>query len=87
LAYLGLFWRLHQYGPSESERAEHFRVSARSLHKMIVNLEEKGLVTREPGVPRSVQVAVPRSAGGQYLTSLLGPTPAVISSLRVNSIR
>ena len=29
--------------------------------EMIVKLEEKGLITREPGVPRSVRVTVPRS--------------------------
>jgi hypothetical protein len=28
---------------------------------MIVKLEEMGLITREPGVPRSIRVAVPRS--------------------------
>jgi hypothetical protein len=28
---------------------------------MIVKLEELGLITRQPGVPRSVRVTVPRS--------------------------
>lgn len=61
LAYLYLYRKLHRYSPSETEVAEYFRVSPPSVHQMIVKLEERGLITREPGVPRSVQVTVPRS--------------------------
>jgi len=60
LAYLYLYRKLHRYSPSESEIAEYFRVSPPSVHQMIVKLEEKGLITREPGVPRSVRVTVPK---------------------------
>ena len=60
LAYLYLYRKLHRFSPSESEIAEYFRVSPPSVHQMIVKLEEKGLITREPGVPRSVRVTVPR---------------------------
>lgn len=61
LAYLYLYRKLHRSSPSETEIAEYFRVSPPSAHQMIVKLEEKGLITREPGVPRSVRVAVPKS--------------------------
>jgi hypothetical protein len=61
LAYLYLYRKLHRQSPSESEIGRYFRVSPPSVHKMIVKLEELGLITREPGVPRSVRVAVPRS--------------------------
>jgi DNA-binding MarR family transcriptional regulator len=37
---------------------EYFRVSPPSVHQMIVKLEQTGLVTRVPGVPRSVRVAL-----------------------------
>jgi len=33
-----------------------FRVSPPSVHRMVVELERKGLIAREPGQPRSVQV-------------------------------
>ena len=62
LAYLHLYRKLHHCSPSESEIAEYFRVSPPAVHQMIVHLEEQGLVTREPGVARSVRVAVPSSA-------------------------
>jgi len=60
LAYLHLYRKLHRFSPSESEIVEYFRVSPPSVHQMIVKLEEKELITREPGVPRSVRVTVPR---------------------------
>jgi hypothetical protein len=61
LAYLHLYRRLHRHSPSESEIAEYFGVSPPSVHQMIVKLEEKRLIIREPGVPRSVRVTVPKS--------------------------
>ena len=61
LAYLHLYRKLHRHSPSESEIAEYFGVSPPSVHQMIVKLEEKGLITREPGVPRSARVTVPKS--------------------------
>ena len=60
LAYLYLFRKLHRFSPSENEIAEYFQVSSPSVHQMIVKLEEKGFITRDPGVPRSVRVTVPR---------------------------
>ncbi|MFO7903078.1 MAG: IS1096 element passenger TnpR family protein [Planctomycetota bacterium] len=60
LAYLHLYRKLHRCSPSESEIAEYFGVSPPSVHQMIIKLEENGLITREPGVPRSVRVSVPR---------------------------
>ena len=59
LAYIHLYRKLHRQSPSELEIAEYFRVSPPSAHQMIVHLEDKGLVTREPGVPRSIRVTVP----------------------------
>ncbi len=61
LAYIHLYRKLHRCSPAESEIVRYFRVSAPSVHQMIVKLDEKGLITREPGVPRSVLVAVPES--------------------------
>lgn len=61
LACLHLYRKLHRSSPAETEIAEYFRVSPPTVHQMIVKLEEKGLITREPGVARSVRVAVPRS--------------------------
>jgi repressor LexA len=61
LAYIHFYRRLHRQGPAESDIARDFRVSPPTVHQMIVKLEELGLITREPGVARSMRVAIPAS--------------------------
>jgi len=61
LAYIHFYRKLHRQGPAESDIARDFRVSPPTVHQMIVKLEELGLITREPGVPRSVRVTLPAS--------------------------
>ena len=34
----------------------HFEVTAPSVHQMVVTLEKAGLIKREPGTPRSIQI-------------------------------
>ena len=61
LAYIHLYRRLHRQGPAEGDIARDFRVSPPTVHQMIVKLEELDLITREPGVARSMRVAIPTS--------------------------
>lgn len=61
LAYIHLYRKLHRQGPAESDITRYFRVSPPTVHQMIVKLDELGLITREPGVSRSVRVAIPAS--------------------------
>ena len=37
----------------------HFSVTPPSVHQMVVTLEKLGLITRQPGVPRSIKLALP----------------------------
>jgi repressor LexA len=59
LAFIHLYRLLHKQGPAELDLVKFFRVTPPSVHQMVVKLEEQGLITREPGVPRSARVAVP----------------------------
>ena len=59
LAFIHLYRRLHRQGPAELDMVQYFRVTPPSAHGMVVTLEQLRLVTREPGVPRSVRVAIP----------------------------
>ena len=59
LAFIHLYRRLHRRGPAELDMVQYFRVTPPSVHGMVVKLEELGLITREPGVPRSARVAIP----------------------------
>jgi hypothetical protein len=36
----------------------HFRVSPPSVHQMVITLERAGLIRRQPGVPRSIELLV-----------------------------
>ena len=44
--------------PAEADMQRHFQVSAPSVHQMIVTLERNGLISRQPGVARSIQILV-----------------------------
>jgi len=50
----------HMFGrpPAETDMQRHFQVSPPSVHQMIVTLERNGLIRRQPGVARSIQILV-----------------------------
>jgi hypothetical protein len=58
LAFIHRYRKLHRQGPAEHELVSYFRVTPPAVHSMMVKLEELGLITREPDVPRSARVAV-----------------------------
>jgi hypothetical protein len=59
LAFIRAYADLHGYPPAEAEIAAAMCVSPPSVNQMVKMLEKKGLITRQPGQPRSVQVLVP----------------------------
>jgi hypothetical protein len=59
LAFIHAYTRMHGYPPAESEIATAMRVSPPSVNQMVKMLERKGLILRQPGKPRSLQVLVP----------------------------
>jgi hypothetical protein len=44
--------------PAETDMQRHFQVSPPSVHQMIVTLERNGLISRQPGVARSIRILV-----------------------------
>ena len=59
LAFIRAYTNLHGYPPAESELAAAMCVSPPSVNQMVKMLEKKGLILRQPGQPRSLQVLVP----------------------------
>ena len=59
LAFIHQYTRMHRVPPAEADMERYFRVSPPSVHQMILRLEERGLISRVPGEPRSIQVLVP----------------------------
>lgn len=61
LAFIDAYTRVNRRPPAEWEMQRHFGVTPPSVHQMILTLERAGLVRRQPGVPRSIEVLVPPS--------------------------
>src|SRR5712691_9266969 len=59
LAFIRAYTNLHGYPPAESEIGAAMCVSPPSVNQMVKVLEKKGLIQRQPGQPRSIQVLVP----------------------------
>ena len=60
--YLAFILRYQQrflVSPAEADIAQHFLVSAPSVHDMIKMLERKRLIARTPGQARSIRLLVP----------------------------
>jgi repressor LexA len=60
LAYIYYYTKIHGYAPSEADMQKYFKVSPPSVHRMILALDEKGLIKRFPGQARSISLLVSR---------------------------
>ena len=58
LAFIHAYRRLHGRAPAEADIQRFFRVSPPSVHQMILKLEQAGLITRQPGVARSIALTI-----------------------------
>ena len=58
LAFIYAYSRMFRRSPAEADMQRHFRVSPPSVHQMVLTLERAGLIRRQPGVPRSIELLV-----------------------------
>jgi DNA-binding MarR family transcriptional regulator len=58
LAFIYAYTRVLGRPPAEADLQRHFRVSPSSGHQMVLTLERAGLIRRQPGVARSIEVLV-----------------------------
>ena len=58
LAFIHLYTRLHRRPPAETDMQEYFRVSPPSVHQMVLTLERAGFISRQPRIPRSIELLV-----------------------------
>ncbi|MBI2720525.1 MAG: SOS response transcriptional repressor [Rhizobiales bacterium] len=59
LAFIYVYSRMFRQAPAEADMQRHFRVTPPSVHQMVLTLERTGLIRRQPGTPRSIEVLVP----------------------------
>ena len=58
LAFIYTYAHMFRRPPAEADMQRHFQVTPPSVHQMIVTLERNGLIRRQPGVPRSIELLV-----------------------------
>jgi DNA-binding MarR family transcriptional regulator len=62
LAFIYAYTLVNGRPPARADIQRFFQVTPPSVHQMLLTLERGGLITRRPGVPRSIVVLVDRSA-------------------------
>ncbi len=58
LAFIYAYTRVLGRPPAEADLQRYFRVSPPSVHQMVLTLERTGLIRRQRGVARSIELLV-----------------------------
>jgi Mn-dependent DtxR family transcriptional regulator len=58
LAFIYAYAKLHRRSPAEADMQRFFGVTAPSVHRMVRELEKRGLIRREPRSARSIELLV-----------------------------
>jgi DNA-binding MarR family transcriptional regulator len=58
LAFIYAYTRIFKRFPAEADMRRHFEVTAPSVHQVVLTLENAGLIQRQPGEARSIQLLV-----------------------------
>ena len=59
LAFIHYYTKINGIAPAQADLQRYFRVSPPSVHRMLTQLEDRGLITKQPGVARSLSLAIP----------------------------
>jgi Mn-dependent DtxR family transcriptional regulator len=59
LAFIHAYTQLNGRAPAEADMQDYFRVTPPSVHRMVLELERRGLISRQPGVARSIRLTIP----------------------------
>jgi Mn-dependent DtxR family transcriptional regulator len=58
LAFIHAYTKIHRRPPAEADMQRFFEVTPPSVHRMVIELERRGLIRREPGKARSIVILV-----------------------------
>jgi len=59
LAFIWAYAQINRRPPAEADMQRHFEVTAPSVHQMVITLQRQGLIRRQTGVARSIELLVP----------------------------
>ena len=62
LAFIHAYTLVNGRPPAEVDMQRFFRVTPPAVHQMVLALEQAGLISRQPGVARTIAVLVDRTA-------------------------
>lgn len=60
LAYIYYYTKIHRRPPAESDLQRFFRVTPPVVHQMIMTVDARGLIERQPCAARSIRIRVTR---------------------------
>jgi len=60
LSFIYYYTKIHGYPPAEADIQRYFKVFPPSVHQMVLTLEKKGLIEKEPHQSRSIHLLLPR---------------------------
>ena len=58
LAFIWAYSQINRRAPAEADFQRYFKVTAPSVHQMLKTLDHLGLIEKQPGVARSIQLLV-----------------------------
>lgn len=58
LAFIYAYTKIHRRPPAEADMQRFFEVTPPSVHRMVKELESKGLIRRTPRTARSIELLV-----------------------------
>jgi|GEM_PF-219430 len=85
LAFIHHYTTLHRRPPAEAEMVEFFHVTPPSVHQMILTLERRGLITRTPGIARSINLRLPPEQLEVLVSEQAGPSFDLLDGTRKRS--
>ncbi|MCA9925262.1 MAG: hypothetical protein KC421_22970 [Anaerolineales bacterium] len=61
LAFIYYYTKLNGRSPAERDIQNYFKTTPPTVHRMILELEKRGLITRVPNQPRSIKLLLSRA--------------------------
>jgi len=58
LAFIDSYMTMHGRAPAEADLKRFFGTTPPAIHQMILKLEEKGYISRNPGQARSIKLLI-----------------------------
>ena len=58
LAFIWAYAQINGRAPAEADFQRYFKVTAPSVHQMLKTLDHLGLIEKQPGVARTIQLLV-----------------------------